>query len=169
MGSDEESQDALLVAGLIGVVAGFALDPWIPVIKRICTPSFVIASGGFALMALAFSYLIIDVVKLRKGIKFFAIVGMNPLFIYIFAIIGGNQLIAKNIQAICTCFFRLGRNIGHRNSLIITGMVLLVVHLLFPLQTKDFYSSLINCTFDADSNKLIACVRKSKEISHQPA
>jgi predicted acyltransferase len=35
----------LLIAGIIGVVVGFALDPWIPIIKRICTPSFVIASG----------------------------------------------------------------------------------------------------------------------------
>lgn len=98
----------LLVAGLFGAVAGFALDPWIPVIKRICTPSFVIASGGLALIALAFSYWIIDVVKLRKGIKFFAIVGMNPLFIYIFAIIGGNQLIARIFKPFVPVFFSCG-------------------------------------------------------------
>jgi len=98
----------LLLAGIIGVVVGFALDPWIPIIKRICTPSFVIASGGFALIALAFSYWMIDVIKLTKGTKFFAIVGMNPLFIYLFAHIGGNELIAKLYKPFVPLFFGWG-------------------------------------------------------------
>jgi predicted acyltransferase len=98
----------LVVAGILGVLIGFALDPWIPIIKRICTPTFVFASGGFALMALALSYWLIDVVKFTKGIWVFALVGMNPLFIYLFAHIGGNELIAKLYKPFVPLFFGWG-------------------------------------------------------------
>lgn len=98
----------LLIAGIIGVVIGYALDPWIPIIKRICTPSFVIVSGGWALIALAVSYWMIDILKFSKGTKFFAIVGMNPLFIYLFAHVGGNELISKVYKPFVPLFFSWG-------------------------------------------------------------
>ncbi len=98
----------LLLAGLVGVVAGYSIDPWIPIIKRICTPSFVIVSGGWSLIALALSYWMIDVVKFKRGIRFFAIVGMNPLFIYLFAHIGGNEIIAKLYKPFVPIFFSWG-------------------------------------------------------------
>lgn len=98
----------LLVAGIIGVVIGFAMDPWIPIIKRICTASFVIASGGWALIALSISYYLIDVVKFRRGTLFFAIVGMNPLFIYLFAHLGGNELIHSIYKPFVPLFFSWG-------------------------------------------------------------
>ena len=79
----------LLIAGVIGVVLGYAMNPVTPIIKRICTTSFVIVSGGWSLVALAFSYWLVDVKKVHKIPKFFAIVGMNPLFIYIFVHTGG--------------------------------------------------------------------------------
>lgn len=85
----------LLVAGVVGLVIGFSLDPWIPVIKRICTPSFIFASGGWSLIALALSYWLIDVKKISGGTRFFAIVGMNPLFIYLFSHIGGAELASR--------------------------------------------------------------------------
>jgi predicted acyltransferase len=102
----------LLLTGMIGVVTGFALDPWVPIIKRICTPSFVIVSGGFALIAMALSYWIIDVLKFRRGTKFFAVVGMNPLFIYVFAIVGGNELIARIYKPFVPVFFGWGGNLA---------------------------------------------------------
>ena len=79
----------LVIAGAIGVVGGYALDPLTPIIKRICTSSFVIVSGGWCLLALALSYWLIDVLKLKKWSLFFCIVGMNPLFIYLFTMTGG--------------------------------------------------------------------------------
>jgi predicted acyltransferase len=79
----------LAVVGLLGVIAGYALNPVTPIIKRICTSSFVIVSGGWCLLALCFSYWLIDVMKVQKWSKFFAIVGMNSLFIYLFIESGG--------------------------------------------------------------------------------
>ncbi len=79
----------LAIAGIIGIVAGYALNPFTPIIKRIATSSFVIVSGGYALFGLAISYWLIDIKKSRKWVLFFAVVGMNPLFIYLFDHIGG--------------------------------------------------------------------------------
>jgi hypothetical protein len=67
--------------GLLGIAAGYALDPVTPVIKRIATTSFVVLSGGWCLFALAFSYWLVDVWRVRRWAVFFTIVGMNPLFI----------------------------------------------------------------------------------------
>ncbi len=79
----------LAIAGLAAVVVGYGLDPITPIIKRIATTSFVIVSGGWALLALAFSYWLIDIKKSRKWVIVFSVVGMNPLFIYLFAHLEG--------------------------------------------------------------------------------
>jgi predicted acyltransferase len=73
----------LLIAGTIGVVVGYSMSPFIPIIKHICTSSFVIVSGGWCLIAMALSYWLIDILKFKKVPMFFAVFGMNPLFIYL--------------------------------------------------------------------------------------
>ncbi len=88
----------LVVAGLIGIVAGYALDPVTPIIKRICTSSFVIVSGGWCLLALGLSYWLVDVKMRRKWAKFFAIVGMNPIFIYLFQETGGARWLDRLVR-----------------------------------------------------------------------
>jgi len=75
--------------GAAAVAAGFALTPVSPMIKRICTSSFVLAGGGSCLLALAFSYWLVDVRRLGGWAKFLNIVGMNSLFIYLFTESGG--------------------------------------------------------------------------------
>jgi len=79
----------LLIAGVIGVVVGYGLNPITPIIKRISTTSFVIVSGGWTFLTLAFSYWLIDIKKRQKWSVFLRVVGMNPLFIYLFAHVGG--------------------------------------------------------------------------------
>jgi predicted acyltransferase len=59
------------------------------IIKRISTSSFVIVSGGWTFLTLAFSYWLIDIKKRQKWSRFLRVVGMNPLFIYLFAHVGG--------------------------------------------------------------------------------
>jgi predicted acyltransferase len=85
----------LIDAGIIGLIIGYGLSPFTPIIKRISTSTFVFASGGWALIALAFCYWLIDIKKYQKGVLFFAIVGMNSLSIYLFAHVGGANLINK--------------------------------------------------------------------------
>ena len=75
----------LLSIGTAGVVIGFAMSPYIPIIKHICTSSFIIVSGGWCLIGMGLSYWFIDVLQFRKVPMFFAVFGMNPLFIYLMA------------------------------------------------------------------------------------
>jgi predicted acyltransferase len=88
----------LVMAGLAGLVIGYALD-WsniTPIIKKIATSSFVFASGGWAILALCFCYWLIDVKgQFTSGAKFFIIVGMNSIFIYLFMHVGGAGIISK--------------------------------------------------------------------------
>jgi len=91
--TDKYKLSALFIAGAAGLIIGYGLNPVTPIIKRIATSSFVFASGGWTFIALAVSYWIIDILKFRKGVLFFAIVGMNPLFIYLFAHVGGADLV----------------------------------------------------------------------------
>ena len=95
----------LVIAGLIGVVTGYALNPVTPIIKRICTSSYVIVSGGWAVLAMAFSYWLIDIKKSQKWVLFFAVVGMNPLFIYLLGHVGGGRLIYKIIKPFSMALF----------------------------------------------------------------
>lgn len=81
----------IMISGVVGLIAGYALDPLTPIIKRISTSSFVLASGGWSLLALAFFYWLIDIKKIHKWAHFLIIVGMNPLFIYLFAESGGGK------------------------------------------------------------------------------
>jgi predicted acyltransferase len=86
----------LVTAGIIALIIGFSLDLLniTPIIKKIATSSFVFASGGWTILALAFCYLLIDVKKLfRKGSRFFIIVGLNSIFIYMFFELGGARWI----------------------------------------------------------------------------
>lgn len=88
----------LVIAGVTGLVIGYGMNPVTPIIKRISTTSFVFASGGWTFLALAFSFWLVDMIKFHRGVIFFAIVGMNPLFIYLFAHIGGAELIDQIIR-----------------------------------------------------------------------
>lgn len=82
-----EKLKPLVAAGLIGLALGYGLD-WsgvTPIIKRICTSSFVIVSGGWCLLTLALFVWLIDGRGVRRGVLFFVIVGMSPIFIYLFS------------------------------------------------------------------------------------
>jgi len=101
----------LLIAGVSALIIGYLLDLLnvTPIIKKIATSSFVFASGGWAILTLCFSYWLIDVKKLfTRGSKFFIIVGMNSIFIYMFFEIGGASLISKIIAPFSRLLFSWG-------------------------------------------------------------
>lgn len=77
---------ALLIAGVIALAAGYALDisGLSPVIKRICTGGFILVSLGYVTLILAALYWWIDVKDHKRSTWIAVVVGMNPIFIYIF-------------------------------------------------------------------------------------
>ena len=96
--SKKEVLKMIIISGVIGLVIGYGFDPITPIIKRIATSSFVFVSGGWALLTFAFFYWIIDIKGYRKWIQFAVVVGVNPLFIYLFAHVGGGELIAHILK-----------------------------------------------------------------------
>jgi predicted acyltransferase len=102
----------LLGAGAVAVVAGMLLDPVTPIIKRICTSSFVIVSGGWALIALGVSYYMVDFRQWRRVPRFFTYVGMNALFIYIFCHTGATEWIKGILKPFTGFLFSWSGAIG---------------------------------------------------------
>ena len=84
-GSKRKLQRIFTLA-IVTLVLGFGLD-WAgitPIIKRIATTSFTLASGGLCLLGLGFLFWWIDLRNHKNLLKFFVIVGMNSIFIYLF-------------------------------------------------------------------------------------
>lgn len=76
----------IITLGILALIVGYGLDisGITPIIKRIATTSFTLVSGGWCLLALAFLYFWIDVLNHKKNLRFFTIIGMNSIFIYLF-------------------------------------------------------------------------------------
>ncbi len=83
----------LIFFGIGLLVLGFGLDRAgiTPIIKKIATSSFVLASGGWVLLFLAVSYWWVDMRKHQKHLLFFLLFGMNSIFIYLFFEIVGSR------------------------------------------------------------------------------
>lgn len=79
--------------GLLLLTAGYGLSYFdlTPIIKPIASSSFVMASLGYCVLALAFIYWWIDVKQHKAGLNFFLIMGVNPIFIYLFCDIVGRH------------------------------------------------------------------------------
>ncbi|WP_026808740.1 acyltransferase family protein [Arenibacter latericius] len=90
----KEKLNPLLLWGGILLVLGYGLDITgvTPIIKRIATNSFTLASGGWALLTLALFYWWIDIKgHNHKWLRIFSVVGTNSIFIYLFAETVGSQ------------------------------------------------------------------------------
>jgi len=101
----------MVIAGMAGLVIGYTLHflDITPIIKKIATSSFVFVSGGWAVLALAFSYWLIDVKKkFISGSHIFVIVGMNCIFIYVFFMVGGSGMISNIYTPFSKAIFSWG-------------------------------------------------------------
>lgn len=90
--------------GLLLLIAGYALDPITPIVKRIATTSFVIVTGGYCLLALAFFFWFIDMKGYRRWAYPGVVFGMNPLFIYLFSLLGGDDWLSGIVEPFAAGF-----------------------------------------------------------------
>ena len=102
--SDKKKIPTLLLWGVGCLIVGFGLDAAgiTPIIKRIATTSFTIASLGWVLLFLALAYWWVDVKDHRKHLLFFTVIGMNSLFIYLFCEIVGARWFTGYVTFIAT-------------------------------------------------------------------
>lgn len=104
--SDSQKLKILLIGAVAGLVIGYGLD-WTgvtPIIKRICTSSFVIVTGGWCLLTLGFFYWLVDLKGVKGWTPFFTIVGMNPIFIYLLTQTVGGQWVNGFVAIFTTGF-----------------------------------------------------------------
>ena len=82
-GMDGGEKLKLLAGGMaLSFVAGLGLKPWIPMIKQLCTASFILYSLGWVLFMLIGFYLVTEVLGYRKWTFPLVVVGANSIFIY---------------------------------------------------------------------------------------
>lgn len=127
----------LLIAGAIGLLIGYGLHfaGITPIVKRIATTAFVFASGGWCLLALAFFYWFVDLKGNKGWTSFFIIVGMNSIFIYLFAETIGHQWLKPKTLVFTNGFLSplgLGEHLIHiLNSFTTLGLMWYLCYFLY--------------------------------------
>ena len=79
--------NTFLIIGIAGLLIGFLLNYFgiCPNVKRIWTPTWVIFSGGWCFLLMAFFYYVIDLQQKQKWGYWLMIIGMNSIAAYVFA------------------------------------------------------------------------------------
>jgi predicted acyltransferase len=73
----------LLGFGVAGVLLGFLWGQSFPIVKKIWTSSYVLATGGYSAILLGVFFYVVDVLKLQKWCQPFVWMGMNSITIYV--------------------------------------------------------------------------------------
>ncbi|PYV26165.1 MAG: hypothetical protein DMG27_07655 [Acidobacteria bacterium] len=71
-------------AGLLCLAMGYAISPWVPVVMKMWTASYGLASAGCACLMFAVFYWVVDMRGYRKWSFPFVVIGSNAVFIYMF-------------------------------------------------------------------------------------
>jgi predicted acyltransferase len=72
----------MAAAAVVCLAVGWAMHPWNPIIKRICTSSFTVYSTGWVLLMLLAFFWAVEVKGYRKWTFPFVVFGANSIFIY---------------------------------------------------------------------------------------
>ncbi|MDI9819860.1 MULTISPECIES: acyltransferase family protein [unclassified Legionella] len=72
----------LFIAGILGVVTGWVWGLWFPINKSLWTSSYVLFTGGLALIVFAICYWLLDVKGYKKWGKPFEVLGLNAMAAY---------------------------------------------------------------------------------------
>jgi len=80
--SHRELIKTLAIYGVAGVICGLAMNPFIPIIKRMFTPSYTLLTCGIVTLLFCACYWAFDVREHRRPGLPFIIFGANSIFIY---------------------------------------------------------------------------------------
>ena len=84
MTSESHARKLAYLAGgmILSFVLAFVLNPWIPMVKQLCTPSFILYSLGWVLFMMIAFYLVVELWGWRRWTFVLVVVGANSIFIY---------------------------------------------------------------------------------------
>ena len=140
----------LLMAGAALLLAGRVLHPYFPINKNLWTSTFVLFTGGFALLLLALCYWVVDLRGWRKGTAPFLVFGRNAILAYALAAIVAETSIdfeltgrsgrAETLHGWVYNFFFVPY-LNPRNASLGFALLFVVVILamLWPLHRKKIY------------------------------
>jgi predicted acyltransferase len=77
----------LAAVGAVLLVAGRLLHPFFPINKNLWTSTFVIFTGGFAMLLLAACYWLVDLKGYRRWAAPFLVFGRNAIAVYFFSML----------------------------------------------------------------------------------
>lgn len=80
--SSWEKVKGLVIAGLIALIIGWIWALWFPINKALWSSSYVLWTGGWALITLALCYWLIEIKSWKAWSKPFEIFGVNALVVY---------------------------------------------------------------------------------------
>lgn len=122
----KEKIKIFVILGVSGLVLGLLLN-WsgiCPNVKRIWTPTWVLFSGGWCFLFLAFFYWIVDVLQKRNWFFFLTVIGMNSIAAYVIAD-GFNSYVSKSLT------IHLGQNyaaiFGEPYQTLVHGALILLI------------------------------------------
>ena len=78
----EQAVFKLMLFGFPAIVLAYLWNPFFPINKPIWSSSYVLHTGGLAMILLAFCIYLVDIKGWKKWTKPFVQFGLNPLFIY---------------------------------------------------------------------------------------
>ena len=124
----------LFVIGVVGVLAGMLLGVWHPIIKKLWTSSFVLASSGVCFVLLSFFYWVIDVKGKGNWAFPLKVIGMNAIVAYMLSHVFNFHLIAEMV------LHGLKQFVGDFNYLVLTigGFGILYLILWYMYKNKTF-------------------------------
>ncbi len=124
----------LLLCGIAGILAGMLLGIWHPIIKKLWTSSFVLASSGVCFLVMSVFYWIMDVKGHVRWAYPLRVIGMNAIAAYVLSHVFNFHLIAEMV------LYGLKRFVGNYNYLVLTigGFGILYLILWYMYKNKTF-------------------------------
>lgn len=88
----------LVIAGVIGLIAGGLWNFWFPINKKLWTSSYVLYAAGWSLLALAVCFWIVEIRQQKKGLRPWLVFGTNAITAYVFAELFQSTLSAIQVR-----------------------------------------------------------------------
>lgn len=124
----------LMTRAIIGIATGVLISIWLPINKKIWSPSFVLVACGIGALLLGLLYYLTDEKKIWKNAGFFKSFGTNAIYCYVVSHIVGWGFILCGLQRL----FAAANSawISFLYSLVVVMVVWLTV---LPLYKKNIY------------------------------
>ena len=76
----------IMIAGTLLLLGGQVFAHWIPLNFRLWTPPYFMMVGGIACLCFGLCYWALEIKGVRRGMKLFWVLGMNPITIWVLAV-----------------------------------------------------------------------------------